>query len=305
MTLSRDVTEINAQLKEKLLRHISQPGDISTAIDGMVLFRRDEASISEKNFENPLVAFVIQGAKLALYGANEYFYQENQCVVVGMGMPAFFKTMPATPEKPFLAVAFYLDAEIITEILDGMAQQDFSLRQKCHGVKVEDTQYELLEGVLHLVELLDKPEQIPIRSPLYIKDLHYLLLNSPFGSDIRQINTLGTRSNDIAKLINWIRQNMNLHFTVEQLAQKSYMSPSSLYRYFKNFTGLTPLQYVKQLRLIEAQRLMLIKNESLDVAAMSVGYGSVTQFNREYKRMFGNPPHKDIIQRRKKMFMYK
>lgn len=305
MAVPSDVAEINTHLKAKLLRHMPQPGDRPTSIKGMVLLRREAASASEKNFENPLAAFVVQGAKLSFFGANEYFYRENQCLVAGIGMPASFKTMPATPEAPFLSVFFYLDTALIAELSAEIAQQHSFPERKCIGVKVADTDPELLEGVLRLVELLDKPEQIPIRAPLYIRDLHYLLLISPFGSDLRQINTFGTQDNNIARLISWIRQNMDSPFTLELLSSKANMSISSLHRHFKNFTGLSPLQYIKQLRLIEAQRLMLIQNERVNIAAQSVGYESVTQFNREYKRMFGNPPHRDIDQRKKNLIMYK
>lgn len=304
MTVSNDVAEINAQLKERLLRHIPQPGDRPTPVEGMILLRREAASASEKSFENPLAAFVVQGAKLSFFGANEYFYQENQCLVAGIGMPASFRTMPATPESPFLSVFFYLDTELIAELSAEMGLRHSFPEKKCCGVKVADTDPELLEGVLRLVDLLDKPEQIPIRAPLYIRDLHYLLLISPFGPDLRQLNTLGTHDNNIVRLINWIRQNISSSLTLELLARESHMSLSSLHRHFKKFTGLSPLQYIKQLRLIEAQRMMLIQNERANVAALNVGYESITQFNREYKRMFGNPPHKDIAQRRKNLLMY-
>lgn len=304
MTVSSGVAEINARLKEKLLRHMPQPGDLMTPIEGMVLLRREAASTSERTFANPLTAFVVQGAKFSFLGANEYFYQENQCLVAGIGMPAFFRTLPATSEKPFLSVFFYLDAEIITELSVAMAHQHFSLETNCQGVTVADTEPELLKGVLRLVDLLEKPEQISIRAPLYIRDLHYLLLLSPFGSDLRQLNTFGTQDNTIVRLVSWIRHNMALPLTMKRLAEEANMSLSSLHRHFKNFTGLSPLQYIKQLRLIEAQRLMLVQNERANVAAMHVGYESITQFNREYKRMFGNPPHRDIDQRRKNVRMY-
>lgn len=303
MTFSSDVTKINTQLKEKLMRHMPQPGDRSTPVKGMVLLRREAASVSERTFENPLAAFVVQGAKISSFGANEYFYRENQCLVAGIGMPASFKTMPATPEVPFLSVLFYLDIELIAELLTEMALQHTFSERKCLGVKVADTEPELLEGVLRLVELLDKPEQISIRAPLYLKDLHYLLLLSPFGSDLRQLNTIGTHDNNIVRLIGWIRQNISSPLTLELLAHESNMSLSSLHRHFKNFTGLSPLQYIKQLRLIKAQRMMLIQNERANIAAINVGYESITQFNRDYKRMFGNPPHRDIAQR-KKLLLY-
>lgn len=104
-----ELTKINAKLKEKFLQHMPHPGDYQTDIDSMILLRRELTSNSEKTFERPLAAFVIQGSKLSYFGGREYFYKENQCLVAGVDMPASFKAMPATPEQPFLSVFFYLD----------------------------------------------------------------------------------------------------------------------------------------------------------------------------------------------------
>lgn len=298
---SSELKNINEKLKEKLLQHIQHPGDYQTAIESMVLLRREFASSSEKTFEKPLAAFVIQGSKLSYFGGREYFYRENQCLVAGLDMPASFKAMPATPEQPFLSVFFYLDTKMITELSLEMSQKSPSKDVECEGVTVADTEPELLDAVLRLVNILDKPEQIPIRAPMLLRDLHYFLLLGPFGTLLRQVNTLGTQNNQIVQIIAWLRQNLVQPVRVDELAQRVNMSTATLYRHFKNLTGLSPLQYIKHLRLHEAQRLMLLENERASSAALAVGYESITQFNREYKSMFGEPPYRDVSQRRENL----
>lgn len=115
------------------------------------------------------------------------------------------------------------------------------------------------------------------------------------------MNTLGTQNNQIVQIIAWLRQNLAQPVRVDELAQRVNMSTATLYRHFKNLTGLSPLQYIKHLRLHEAQRLMLLENERASSAALAVGYESITQFNREYKSMFGEPPYRDVSQRRENL----
>lgn len=133
---------------------------------------------------------------------------------------------------------------------------------------------------------------------MMLRELHYLLLISPHGKILRQLNTPGTQNNQVVQAINWIRENYKIPMRVESLARQVNMSTANLHRHFKLLTGLSPLQYQKQLRLHEAQRLMLVENERASSAALSVGYESITQFNREYKRVFGEPPLRDMNRRR-------
>ena len=152
--------------------------------------------------------------------------------------------------------------------------------------------------MLRLVELLDRPNQIAVRAPIIMRELHYLLLVGPQGSTLQSLYTHGTQDSHIVQAIAIMKQNIASPLRMDTLARQLSMSISSLHRHFKNITGFSPLQYHKQLRLYEAQRLMLVENERASNAALAVGYESVTQFNREYKRMFGEPQHRDIMLRR-------
>ena len=166
------------------------------------------------------------------------------------------------------------------------------------GVKamaIADTDSELLDSFYRLAMLLDKNEaEQKILAPIIIKEIYYRLLTGPLGSQLRLINTKGTYSNQIARAIALLKEKYSEKINMDELAQSVNMAPSSFYRNFKKVTRVSPLQYQKQLKLYEAQRLMLSGNYDAATASFEVGYESPTQFSREYKKLFGNPPKTDI-----------
>lgn len=154
----------------------------------------------------------------------------------------------------------------------------------------------LLDAFYRLISLLGQPERQKIMAPMIIKEIHYHLLTSPLGDILRSVNTKGSQNNQIANAIAWLKENYRHPLKIDELAQKFNMAESSFYRHFSKVTSLSPLQYQKQLRLYEAQRLMLSENFDAANAAYEVGYESASQFNREYKRMFGTPPKTNVNQ---------
>lgn len=270
----------------------------STAIEGFKLARREDSGTPKHCFEKPLVGLVVQGTKHSSVGGQEYVYTENQSVVAGVDMPISSYVLNPTHEKPFLFLYLYLDKQLLSSLALDMKQDFTEKPETSTGISIADTDEDILEMFLRLLELNEKPEQIPVRAPMMLRELHYLLLISPHGKLLRQLNTPGTQNNQIVQAISWIRENYKIPMRVESLARRVYMSTANLHRHFKLLTGLSPLQYQKQLRLHEAQRLMLMENESASSAALLVGYESITQFNREYKRIFGEPPLRDMNRRR-------
>lgn len=289
---------INAQLKEVLLRHMDRPGVYPTAISGLTLVRRETANCSERCFEKPLAAVIVQGRKQSTIGTQKFSMHENQCLVSGVDMPSASFLIVPTPEKPFLSLFFYLDRQLLTDLVMEMEPENRPSSMGTQGVSVADAEPDFLESVLLFVKLLDRPEQIAIRAPLILRDLHYQLLVGPQGGTLQGLYTQRAQNNQVLQAIAFLKRNIASPLHVEDLARQVNMSVSSLHRHFKNVTGFSPLQYHKQLRLYEAQRLLLTQDERVASAAASVGYESVTQFNREYKRMFGEPPHRDIKRRR-------
>lgn len=292
------IAQLNEELKQKLLQYLKTPRIFPTAIEGFHMARREEGGKPEQCFEKPLVGLVVQGTKHSLMGGKEYVYTENQSVVAGVDMPIASYVINPTHEKPFLFLYLYLDRQMLSSLILDMKQPLACNAQPPTSISIADTSTDILEMFLRLLELHEKPDQIPLRAPMMLRELHYLLLISPHGNLLRQLNTPGTQNNQVVQAINWIREHYKTPMRVDSLARQVNMSTANLHRHFKLLTGLSPLQYQKQLRLYEAQRLMLIEHERASSAALSVGYESVTQFNREYKRVFGEPPLRDMNRRR-------
>ena len=289
---------IREELKDMFLRRISRPGKYATAIKGLTLSRRQEINKADSCFGKPSVALIVQGSKCAVIGDREYRYAQGQYCITGVDLPSAFYVLNPSEEKPFLAVVLALDSGLVSRL--ALEMPPCSNREKggCCGLSVGDADADMLSCFLRLVGLLDKPEQIRVRAPMVIREIHYLLLAGAQGRNLRLLNTLGTQSHHIARAITWLKANYKAPFQVEELARRVNMSLSTFHRYFKDITGLSPLQFHKQLRLYEAQRLMLIEDRKASRASTAVGYESETQFNREYKRLFGEPPHRDKLQRR-------
>lgn len=292
------IAQLNDALKQRLLRHMEKPGIYSTPIEGFHLVRREDVGTPEQCFEKPLVGLVVQGTKHSLMSGKEYIYTKNQSIVAGVDMPISSYVINPTHETPFLFLYLYLDKQLLSSLSMEMKHEPVQESKECASVSIADASSDILEMFLRLLELTEKTDQIQIRAPMMLRELHYLLLISPHGKNLRQLNTIGTQNNQVVQAIDWLRRNYKNPLKVDVLARQVSMSPSTLHRHFKLLTGISPLQYHKQLRLYEAQRLMLVENERVSNAALNVGYESVTQFNREYKRLFGEPPLRDLNRRR-------
>ncbi len=292
------VARTNNLLKEKLLRRLPEAGRCPTAIDGFMISRRHDAKELENCVYKPLVAVVVQGSKRSVIGSEEYRYGENHCLVIGVDLPSANHVLVASPERPFLAVTLDLDPYLITQLAAEVPPAAKTGARSYKGMAVAAVDPDVLDAFLRLMELLDRPEQIPVLAPMIVREIHYRLLIGPQGERLRTVNTLGTQSNQIAKSITWLKDNYREPLQVDELARKVHMATSTFHRHFRQVTTLSPLQFQKCLRLYEAQRLMLVQNEDAAVAGSAVGYESPTQFNREYKRMFGEPPHRHVNQMR-------
>ena len=229
-----------------------------------------------------------------LYGDENLIYTKGQYVVSCTDIPVSSRVAEADSEKPFVVLILELDSNIISNlIIETKLSSAVDSDEK--SLAIADTDEDLLDAFYRLAQLLDKTEsEQQILSPIIIKEIYYRLLTGPLGNQLRLINTKGTRSNQIAQAITLIKANYSVKLNMDEVAQKVNMAPSSFYRNFKKVTKVSPLQYQKQLKLYEAQRLMLSGDYDAATACYQVGYESPTQFSREYKKMFGNPPKTDI-----------
>lgn len=280
-------------LQEKLLRLMPEPGLFPVGIAGLRLHRKNEPAPPNHCLYNPLVIVVIQGFKRSIVGNQELRYGRGHYMITGVDMPSISNVTQATPEEPFLSVTMDLDRAVIGQLLLETPKER-AVSNIRRGMSVSDAETDLLIAIERMVDLLDKPADLKIMVPLISKEIHYRLLTGPQGDVLRQLNTPGSQSNQIVEAVSWLRENYREPLRIEDLAARASMSPSTLHRQFKKVTTISPLQYQKRLRLHAARRLMLLEDMDANSASLAVGYESPQQFNREYKRLFGQPPRRDV-----------
>jgi AraC-like DNA-binding protein len=297
-SVDRSVVEMRRELARKIADRAVAEGDTPTEVPGLRLYRRSvpTACISAA-YEPSLVVFV-QGQKRINVGKMIYLCDGSNFLLTSVDLPVVSQVIAATEQEPLLGLVLKLEMPAVREIL---AQQEFHLREEsadARGMAVGVTSIELLDACSRLVDLLDESQDIPFLGRLIQREIIYRLLRSPQGKHLRAIATLGEQGHQTAKAVEWLRMNYAKPLRVEELAAMARMGISTLHHQFRSLTAMSPLQYQKQLRLHVARERML--NEGVDAAsaAFEVGYESASQFNREYRKFFGQPPMRDIKARR-------
>ena len=270
--------------------------DCLTAISNLNLFRRENPMPPSTCLVEASVILVVQGEKQMLAGGEAYPYNINRFLITSLDIPANSQVVTASADNPCLGLAFKLDLRTMAELIaqGGLPLPTERSNDRGVGIGLGAVTPVLLEAFKRLLNLLDEPETIPVLAPLIEREIHYRLLKSNQAARLWQIASVGSQGHRVAKAIDWLKVNYTATLRIDDLASHVQMSPSSLHQYFRQLTAMSPLQYQKWLRLNEARRLML--NEDLDAAsaAFEVGYESPSQFSREYTRLFGAPPKRDI-----------
>ncbi len=285
-----------ASLAQRILAH-APAGDLQRTpeLPGLMLMRLDQPQINSCNVYEPCVAVIVQGSKRVLLGDQTLNYGEDRYLIASMDLPVKTALMQASPERPYLAVALRLDwRDIASLVLDMPATTGRAPEAEHRAMTTGALTAPLLEAFDRLLALLDQPEDIPALAPLIRREIHYRLLAGEAGARLRQIATVDTQSHKVARAIERLNARYAEPLTVETLAREAGMSLSTFHHHFKQLTAMSPLQYQKQLRLTEARRLMLSHGLDASTAAFRVGYESPSQFSREYRRLFGAPPSKDM-----------
>ncbi|QCX49567.1 AraC family transcriptional regulator [Ralstonia pseudosolanacearum] len=291
---SMSVPALHDALAQSIGRWTEGLEDCSTSIPNLALFRRDIAVEPCVCLVEPSVVIVAQGVKQLQVGEEAYTYDAERFLVTSLDLPAVSRVLDARPDKPCLGLVFKLDLRIIAELIAHSSLPPPSERAADRGIALGTITPLLLEPLKRLVALLDEPDAIPVLAPLIQREIHFRLLMSDQATRLWQIASAGSQGHRIARAIDWLKVNFSLPLRIDELAARVQMSTSSLHHHFRQLTTMSPLQYQKWLRLNEARRLML--NEHLDAAtaAFRVGYESPSQFSREYSRLFGSPPKRDI-----------
>jgi AraC-like DNA-binding protein len=296
--MSNDTTEAISQarsaLAERIYRWTEEDDHLLSAIPGLMLVRYETPTEPTSAMYEPCICMVAQGAKRVQLGDEEYVYDENHVLITSVGLPAMANVLKASKETPFLSLVLKIDLGMVAQLMVDSDLPAPRTRQTGRGMAVCEVSQPLIDGFQRLIDLLDTPEDIPILSPLILKEILYRLLMGELGPRLRQIATAESHGQQVARAVDWLRENYAQQLKVEGLAKRTGMSVSTFHHHFRAMTAMSPLQFQKWLRLHEARRLMLTENRDATTAALQVGYESPSQFSREYKRQFGEPPLRDI-----------
>lgn len=282
-------------IRKKLLHRMPQSGDYPTGIEGFVLHRFNGETDPKPYFYKPVVIVVIQGKKRVRLGERDIIYGDRSCFITGVSMPVASCVLEATEDEPYLSMSLNLDRVLIANLAARIPPSSKHGAQAVTGAVIQDLSPELTDAFLRLLEQTETSDRIGFLGSLICQEIHFRLLTGPFGNQLRMLHTYGTHGGHIAEAISWLRENYARPLHIEELAARLNMATSTFHKHFKDITTVSPLQYQKRLRLTEAQRLMLSEGYDAAQAAFAVGYESTTQFSREYKRLFGEAPRRDVI----------
>jgi AraC-like DNA-binding protein len=286
-------------LRESIARW-TNTGDLNpSAIPALSLFRQDGPTEPMSAVYEPCICLVVQGAKRVLLGTESYMYNAHQYLIASVDLPTFVQVIEASRERPLLGLKLTFDIQQISKLLIDGNFPHHRAQQSGHGMATSEITLPLLTAFQRLMDLLDEEQDIPILAPIIQKEINYLLLVGEQGARLRQIAAAGSQSQQIARAIAWLRNNFTQQLRIDDLASQARMSTSSFHNHFRSMTAQSPLQYQKHLRLHEARRLMLAESLDAATAAFQVGYESPSQFSREYNRLFGAPPLRDITKLRR------
>jgi AraC-like DNA-binding protein len=270
----------------------------STPVPRLHLIRSSHPTEPIHAVHQPAVCFVAQGRKQVMVGPSVFVYDSAKYLVVSVDVPIVGQILEASAAEPYLCLRLDLDPVTIGALMLEAKVPAAASEQPGQALSLSGITPELLDAAIRLVRLLETPRDIAILAPLVEREIVYRLLLDDQSSKLRQIAVGESKLQQINRAIAWIKMNFREPFSIETLASEARMSSSTLHEHFKVVTSMSPLQYQKQLRLQEARRLILSQSLDAATAGHSVGYESPSQFSREYKRIFGAPPARDIARLR-------
>ena len=292
--LSDRARELRAELARKIALFVGSSERLITPIPGLLFSRRTAPTAPASATYEPSLAVVAQGRKQAELGGTRFIFDESRYLLTSLDLPVICNVIEASEKVPYLCFVLKLEMPVVRELLSREEIHAPEASLNSPAMATGKTTAELLDACCRLVDLLNTPQDIPFLSGLIQREIIYRILRGPEGARLRAIATLGDQSHRTAKAIAWIRANYAKPLRVEDLAQIAGMGSSTLHHHFRMLTAMSPLQYQKQLRLQIARGRMLVDGLDAASAAFEVGYESASQFNREYSRLFGLPPMRDI-----------
>jgi len=282
------------ELARRIARYVGTGEKRITGVPGLMLVRRTTPTAPCSMTYEPGVTVIAQGRKQVELGRNKFVYDASRYLLTSIDLPVVSRVVEASEAVPCLAMWLKLEMGLVRELLSREEIQVAEAPPESPGMATGETTPEFLSACCRLVDLLSTPQDIPFLSGLIQREIVYRILRGAEGARLRAIATQGEQSHRTAKAIAWIRTNFARPLRVEDLAEIAGMGVSTLHHHFRALTAMSPLQYQKQLRLLEARGRMLMDGLDAASAAFEVGYESASQFNREYSRFFGQPPMRDV-----------
>ena len=286
-------------MKKLIARWTEGQSLLRTQIPGVYLFRREQPSATETVMYEPCICFLIQGAKRVYHGSGSFVYDARRFLVASVDIPTVVDVISASPEEPCFGVVIDIDRNEVSRLMLENEIPAPKEQRPGPGIATGEVTLPLLDAVRRLVTLLDDSRDIPVLAPILKREILYRLLISDQGMRLRQIEKAGSRSRQISEAIDWLKENFTRPLRVDDLAARVHMGTSTFHHHFRSLTARSPLQYQKWLRLNEARRLMLVNRLDASTASFRVGYESPSQFSREYSRLFGTSPARDVASMRK------
>ncbi len=285
------------RLTELVLRYTeAQPGrsPYTTCVEGLTILRSDSQRRANHLLYKPALCITVQGSKSATFGDQCHQYRAGQALLVSVELPGFGTVTEASPDKPYLGIILELDLAILRAVASELVDLPTPGDSVGSGVLVTDFEGPLRDCTVRVLRLLDTPSAIPVLYPTIMREISWWLLSGPQGGDVVRMTLSTGHGQRILQSIHFLRDHFADSVRIGDLATIAQLSPSAFHRQFKAVTGMTPLQYQKQLRFLEARRLMTAGAANVEEAAFRVGYESPSQFSREYGRRFGLPPRRDV-----------
>ncbi|WP_229491418.1 AraC family transcriptional regulator [Massilia sp. HP4] len=277
--------------------HANRDGLALTCVPGLRMMCLAQPGDKLESTYRPLVCLVLQGEKHLLAGRQEKLCAEGQAIVVSADLPVTGQVVTASTERPYIALAIELDMALLSELADQLhkvaTETPPPAPDPAVTMLVQGADAAILDCARRLMHLVAHPEAVPILHPGLMRELHFWLLNGQHGRQLRASMAQDAHPVRLNRAVALLRLSYHQKLRVDDLAQAASMSLSAFHKHFKDYTSLTPVQYQKRLRLIEARRLMLYEGATANKAAFEVGYESTSQFTREYARLFGAPPRRD------------
>ncbi len=284
-----------ARLAELIRVYAPYDGSFELRLPGVHVNRRSQTNKELlPGLQEPALCVVAQGAKAVMLGPEIYEYDASRMAVFAVDLPALFQVTQASPAEPFLCLKLDLDPHKIAELVLKVYPHGLPPVRENRGIYLGYSDAGIVGAATRLLGLMADPRDTELIGPLVVEEILLRLLRSPVGSRVAQIGLAESGMHRIARAVNWVRANFDKPIQVEALAEMVNMSPSSFHQHFKAVTSMSPLQFQKVLRLQQARRLMLTSRMDATTASLQVGYLSASQFSREYGRLFGSAPSRDI-----------